>query len=98
MITQQSVKTAIVVVVIGAPLQMAVWILGKPNTDYITEQLSLNSQTEDLLLTTATRKTVRQLRVTLARTFLLLASIHVFRKGRSRVYSKNTAMSKVVLS
>ena len=98
MIIQQSVKTAIVAVVIGAPHQMAVWTPGRLKIGLILQHLSLNYQTVDLHQTIAIRKTVRQLPGILALTSLSLAFIHVFRKEKSHVFSRNTAMLKVVLS
>jgi len=59
MIIQQSVRTAIVAVVIGAPHQMAAWALGKLKIGFTAQHLSLNHYTADLHQTIAIRKTVR---------------------------------------
>ena len=77
---------------------MAVWILGKMRSKHLIQHLSLKPQQVAFHLTTATMKTVRQLPVTPAPTFLSPAFIHVSQKEKSRVFSRNTAMLKVVLS
>ena len=94
----QSVRTTIAEGVIGAPPQTVVWILSMLINNL---GMTMNSQLTILLvvhLLSVTKMIASQAPVTRVQIFSSLVSILVSPKQKSLVFSRNTAMSKVVRS